>query len=568
MLRYGVYARKSDDDKSVTEKSISDQLAELSLIMQRDGLNVLNGCTWKESKSAKVPRMRPLYSEMIRLIEEGTIDAILCWHINRLVRNMEEGGKLAQLLIDGKVREIRTPSAIYRTGDNIMPLVIEAASATQFSLDHTKNVNRGMDSKFAKGGCNYKVPQGYRNGRHPLNSNIGTIEKDPQRYDLIRKGWDMFLTGAYTPVQVIQVLNDVWGYRTKQTKKLASASLGENYGYSLFSNPFYAGYVRQNGKLVRITEVEPMVTPDEFSKAQEMLKGHKTQAYRSHEYPYTGLMLCGYCGKQITGEKKNISTGVWENYHCSDPMGGCTKKGMARAAVESKVIEALESITIDEELCQIALRNICRELDSQTGKVSSLYEQQNQTLVQLESRLSNLADMWISGLMKDERLYKEKEEELTGERNGLVIKVDGCRTELEKMRANAIAASNYIVFARDNFMVAKDRRKREIAHALGTTYTFYGKEKEIEITVDPLLVEVVKYAKEVRISLALEFLGSDKQKIGTLQPEVLPGGPEETRTPYLGNANAALYQMSYRPISEARLPETNLKRKNPSIKLL
>lgn len=38
----------------------------------------------------------------------------------------------------------------------------------------------------------------------------------------------------------------------------------------------------------------------------------------------------------------------------------------------------------------------------------------------------------------------------------------------------------------------------------------------------------------------------DKQKTRTCVP-VLCGGPEETRTPHLCNANAALYQMSYWP---------------------
>ena len=153
---YGQYARKSDDDKSVTEKSITDQLTELKPIIEREGLLVVK--TWQESKSAKIPHCRPHFSEMISLIEKGKINGIICWHINRLVRNMGEGGLLVQLFVEGKIKEIRTPSGIYRSGDNILPLVIEAASATQYSLDHTKNVNRGMKSKFAKGGLQLQSP--------------------------------------------------------------------------------------------------------------------------------------------------------------------------------------------------------------------------------------------------------------------------------------------------------------------------------------------------------------------------------------------------------------------------
>ena len=524
MLNFGEYSRKSDDDKTVTEKSIGDQLAELAPIIGRERLSIYK--TWEESKSAKIPGQRPGYAEMIRLIERGVINAIICWHINRLVRNMEEGGKLVQLFIEGKIQEIRTPSATYRTGDNILPLVIEAASATQFSLDHTKNVNRGMKSKFAKGGCNYKVPQGYLNGRDPINPDVGVILRDPKRYDLIRKAWDMFLTGAYTTPQVIRTLNDVWGYRTKQTKELPSRPLdADTYGYHLFANPFYAGYVREKGRIVAIPGFEPMVTADEFARAQVLLGRASRQSPHRHSYPYTGLMVCGYCGRQITGEKKAISTGIWENYHCSDPDNACTKRGMAKKDVEETVLAALDSVTIDRELCQIALDNIVEDLSSQTGPIRTLYEQQNAALVQSEARLDNLAEGWIAGVMRDPVAYKAKEDKLVAERNRLVIAVERCRTDLERMRANAMAASNYIIFARDNFMVGSDERKREIAHALGTQYVFYGREKRIELEVHPLLLELVKFANLIKSSLEPTKSGSTKEKPGDFSPGLSSGGP-------------------------------------------
>jgi len=524
MLNYAQYARKSDDDKSVTEKSIGDQVAELALIVQREGILVRR--SWEESRSAKIPHRRPGWDEMIGLVERGTVNAIICWHINRLVRNMEEGGRLVQLFVDGKIQEIRTPSGVYRSGDNILPLVIEAASATQFSLDHTRNVNRGMKSKFAKGGCNYKTPQGYLNGRDPINPDIGVIMRDPQRYDLIRKAWDMFLTGAYAPPQVIRTLNDVWGYRTRQTKELPPHPLDESAGYQLFRNPFYAGYVREKGAIVKIPGFEPMVTADEFARAQVLLGKTRRQSPHRHSFPYTGLMVCGYCGRQITGEKKVITSGVWENYRCSDPDNSCTKMGMARKAVEGAVLAALNGITIDPHFCQIALDNIVEALTSQTGPIKALYEQQNAALVQAEERLDNLAEGWISGIMRDPVAYKAKEDRLVAERSRLVIEVERCRTDLERMHANAVAASNYVVFARDNFLVCADIRKREIAHALGTRYVFYGKSKELALEVHPLLVEFVKFASQCRGPIELRKSGSTKENPGDISPGLSSGGPD------------------------------------------
>src|SRR5579863_7612368 len=185
MFRYAIYARKSDDDTSVTEKSIGEQLLEADRIATQSSLQVL----WRktESKSAKIPDVRPVWKELVCLIEAGSIDSIICWHINRLVRNMKEGGHLVQLLIDGKIKEIRTPHACYRSGDNILPIVLEAAQATQYSLDLTNTVKRSMAGNFKAGGCNHRTRPGYFNARDPLNRKRGVVERDGHRFELIRK---------------------------------------------------------------------------------------------------------------------------------------------------------------------------------------------------------------------------------------------------------------------------------------------------------------------------------------------------------------------------------------------
>ena len=176
-------------------------------------------------------------------------------------------------------------------------------------------------------------------------------------------------------------------------------------------------------------------------------------------------------------------------------------------------------------MCEIALDNILRDLNSQTSKVQTLYGQHNRALEESEAQLSNLAEMWIKGLMRDEKLYKTKEEEITSKKNDLVVEVEKCRRELETMRANAMSSSNYVVFARDNFMVGGMERKREIAHALGVKYLFYGKEKEIDVEVHPLLLELVNFAYQLEKPLAVDEIGSDKQKEPNKVGSVPYGGP-------------------------------------------
>ena len=336
----------------------------------------------------------------------------------------------------------------------------------------------------------------------------------------------MFLTGSYTPRQVIDTLNTVWGYQTKETRERPSGPLSRNYGYAMFANKFYLGFVKERGELIRSSEIEPMVTSFEFARAQELLGRNGNQSRHTHEFPYTGLMVCAYCGQQITGEVKHIGDIRWENYHCSDTYGKCTKKGMDSDKVQQKIMDALDAITIEEKQCKIALENIVRNLNEQTGPIAATYEQQNRALVQIELKLSNLAEMWIAGLMQDARLYKEKETQLIEQRNDLLLETERMRQELEHMRANAMAASNYVVFARENFKVADVARKREIAHALGIKYVFYGTEKKIDLEIKPLLVEIVKYARGLEAPFEVAKSGSCKQKEPIKIGSVRSGGPK------------------------------------------
>jgi site-specific DNA recombinase len=115
-IKYALYARKSTESEDRQVQSIDAQLYELKKIAKKDDLNVVK--VLKESKSAKMPYQRPEFAELIRLVNDGRIDGILCWQVNRLSRNPAESGMLQQLLQDEKIKQIRTYDRIYESGDN------------------------------------------------------------------------------------------------------------------------------------------------------------------------------------------------------------------------------------------------------------------------------------------------------------------------------------------------------------------------------------------------------------------------------------------------------------------
>ena len=521
MLHYGIYTRKSDDDRSVTEKSIGEQLAECKRLVEAAGLEVYK--TWEESHSARHPHRRRGYAELIAAIEDGSIQGIVCWHINRLVRNMEEGGKLSQLFIDGRLKEIRTPNAIYRTGDNILPLVIEAASATQFSLDHGRAVERGMNGSFRAGGCTNKAPQGYRNVRDALNLKKGLIERDPDRFELVRRAWDLLLTEGYSVQKIANTMNNAWGFRTRPTRKGGNQPVSYSGLYNIFSNPFYAGYVQRKGEIVKGTH-DPMVSTDEYELAQQILHRKSFMAPRVREYAFTGLMKCVHCGQQITAEVKRLRDGrLWENYHCSDAKLQCTKSGLSRSKVEALIITELRSLEIESNALTLAVENVRRFFHISVPEAEDILTAQETALKQTEDRLKRLSDMWLDGIMTDPEQYRENEQRELARKKQITLEMARIQQERNTMQTNLERATRFLASVAEELPTAPDWKKKEICRALATEYVFDGRAKTILINIHPLLMELVSFVKK---SLGLEpsETGSQTKEEQPSEKAVLLGG--------------------------------------------
>ena len=508
MYRYALYTRKSSEQREETEKSTREQVTECERIAKSAGIEV----AWQaeESKSAKIPNKRPLYSEMIALIEKGKIDAILCWKINRLVRNMEEGGKLSQLLIDGKIQEIRTPFGVFRAGEDIYALVLECAQSAQYSISLTQDVKRGMAGHFENGGWNHRALVGYLNARHPVNHKVGVVIPDPERFDIVRKGWEMMLTGAYTPAQVAQILNETYGFRSRMTTKRGGDPLSRSYAYLLFRNPFYTGFVCQRGKTLKGTH-KPMVSADEFQQVQKILDRQARKeatvqaAGKARKFAYTGLMRCGYCGCQITAEFHTLSNGnPYIFYRCTDAKGGCTQKGMSEKRLETRVLQEMERIAIDPQLCDLSREVIIAALNQEDDQQDVLHQKQIARQSEIERQLSELTSMWLRRMVTDEAQFNQLKETLESERRQLILEMEGDGENLTRMRATVTAAFHYLKFARSCFLNAPSEQKREIAHALATEYRFFGEDRKMEIVLHPLLKEVV-HLTETQLTLALPF---------------------------------------------------------------
>ena len=193
-MKYILYCRKSSEDKGKQVLSLESQVNEMKKLASNLDLEVVK--IYTESKTAKKPENRPLFSDMIKYIKKhGKEDlGILCWKIDRLSRNPIDSATIQWLLQQDKLKIIQTIDRQYLPSDNVLLFNVESGMANQYILDLSKNTKRGMISKLEKGWQTGIAPLGYLNDKENK-----IIIKDPERFNLIRKMWDLMLTGNYTP---------------------------------------------------------------------------------------------------------------------------------------------------------------------------------------------------------------------------------------------------------------------------------------------------------------------------------------------------------------------------------
>ena len=101
-----------------------------------------------------------------------------------------------------------------------------------------------MVGKADRGWLPSRAPIGYLNDKLEH-----TIVDDTERFHLVRKMWDMMLTGNYTPPQIREIANSKWGFRTAKTKRDGGVEIANSVIYKMFNNLFYTGMFEWNGKV-------------------------------------------------------------------------------------------------------------------------------------------------------------------------------------------------------------------------------------------------------------------------------------------------------------------------------
>src|SRR5262245_18754619 len=254
-----IYCRVSTEEQAEKGYSLDTQEQLCSDVAVRNGYRVAG--VFRDEGRTGTNLDRPALQDLLAKCTEGEfISAVIVQETDRLARNTHDHLTIRAVLQKAGVKLISVAQPMLDDSPEGKMIDTILASVNQFQSDlNSRKTRKALQEKFSQGWWPAWAPLGYVN--MPVNnSDAGRSRKivrnDPERWYLLREGFSLYLTGAYSADSLRNLLHEK-GLRSKTGKKIPHSIM-----VRMLKNPFYSGLMvwksqRQMGRH------EPMITIQE-----------------------------------------------------------------------------------------------------------------------------------------------------------------------------------------------------------------------------------------------------------------------------------------------------------------
>jgi site-specific DNA recombinase len=475
-IKYASYRRKSTDDERQV-LSLDSQASEIKRKFSHLKIADLD----PESVSAHKPYKRPVFKQMLEMVEAGKIQGIVAWHPDRLSRNPIDAAQIIYLLDTGKLKDLKFCSYQFDNSPEGKMMLAMVMSQSKYSSDKLSvDIKRGMNKKATMGYRPTKAALGYLNSKTNMKGEE-TVFNDPERFPLVRQLWDIALTGNYTVPQLVKICNDRLHLTQPPTRTLPERKMKMNVLYRLLHNTFYYGYYEWpmgSGNWIK-GEHQPMITEEEFNKVQQYLGGKSKARPKTRRFAFTGLMRCGSCGAMITAEErikrqKNGNVHTYIFYRCTKKLTpDCPERHLNLNDFTEQVDNLLKELNISERFRDWAIKYLHEiRKDEAVSHEKSLAAKQR-TLSQITQQLDNLLLKYTSpenvgGVLISDQDFQSLKGRLQKQKSAIEQELQKQGRDIDDWLEMSERTFNFARYARMWFQKGTLEEKRAIFACLGS----------------------------------------------------------------------------------------------------
>ena len=344
---------------------------------------------------------RPALRELFDDIENGRIDIVVVYKVDRLSRSLMDFAKIIELFEKHDVSFVSVTQH-FNTKDSMGRLTLNILlSFAQFERELISERTRDkMSAARRKGKWVGGVPiLGY-----DISPDGSGLVVNRAEAESVRTIFDTYLD-TRSALRTLEILEEknirMKSWRTVGGKMHVGKAFTKSTLYYLLKNTAYIGKIRYKGEIYP-AEHEAIIDAEVFEKTAERMSSNfrerTTAKVRTKtEGLLSGILYCGHCNRPMTNKyTRKGGSKTYRYYVCQNAVQrgwkSCPYPSLPAAAIEEFVVGEISGISTDEKLSAEVVGNFTKNVRAELADSVARENALEKALSEIRVRLADCTD--------------------------------------------------------------------------------------------------------------------------------------------------------------------------------